>query len=124
MRKVAISAILALSVLSVSTPSQAKLVFLQGTVIAVFIGGVGSPAESVSFTMSFTPQATGCTNINQPNQIFAFSPADIADAQTRKNILTLVMASRTSGIPLTVDWDNAGAHCSANGFPIPMDVGM
>jgi len=39
-------------------------------------------------------------------------------------MLTVILAARTSGAPLTVDWDNAGAHCDASGFPIPEDVGM
>lgn len=124
MRKSAISAILALSMLICSTPSPAKLVFTSGTVISVFVGGVGVSPESVTFTMSFGPQTTGCTNVNPTNQVFVFNPTDIPDAQTRKNMLTLLLAARTSGIPLTVDWDNAGAHCDANGFPIPMEVGM
>lgn len=124
MRKSAISALLALSILICSTPSQARLVFMSGTVIGVFVGGVGSPAESVNFTMSFGPQTTGCTNPNPTNQVFVFNAADISDPQTRKNIVALLMAARTSGIPLTVDWDNAGAHCDSSGFPIPMFVGM
>lgn len=123
MRKSAISAILALSILICSAPSQAKLVFTSGTVLSVFVGGVGTPAESVTFIMSFAPQATGCTNVGGDKQVFVFSATDIPDAQTRKNMLTLLMAARTSGIPLTVDWDNAGAHCDG-GFPIPEEIGM
>jgi len=124
MRKAAIPTILALSILIFSTPSYAKLVFTTGTVISVFVSGVGVPAETVTFTMSFLPQTTGCTNPNTANQTFVFSPTDIPDAQTRKDMLALLMAARSSGIPLTVDWDNAGAHCDANGFPIPMYIGM
>ncbi len=124
MRKAAISAILALSISICSAPSQAKLVFTTGTVLSVFVLGVGSPAETVNFTMSFGPQTTGCTNPNTTNQVFVFNPTDISDAQTRKDMLTLLLAARTSGIPLTVDWDDAGAHCDANGFPIPMAIGM
>lgn len=124
MRKAAISAILALSTLIGSMPSHAKLIFTSGTVISVFVGGVGAPPESVSFTMSFGPQTTGCTNIDPTNQVFFFNPTDISDAQTRKDMLSLLIAARASGIPLTVDWDDSGAHCDANGFPIPMYIGM
>lgn len=124
MRKSAISAILALSILICSAPSQAKLVFMSGTVISVFVLGVGSPAESVNFTMSFGPQTTGCTNQNPTNQVFAFTPTDITDPQTRRDMLSLLLAARATGTPLTVDWDNAGAYCDADGFPIPMAVGM
>jgi hypothetical protein len=119
----AISAILALSILICSTPSHAKLVFTSGTVISVFVGGVGS-TESVNFTMSFGPQTTGCTNPSSTNQVFIFNPTDITDAQTRKNMLALLLAARTSGTPVIVDWDDAGAHCDASGFPIPMNIGM
>ena len=124
MRKAAISAILALSIVICSAPSYAKIVFTSGTVIGLFVLGAGSPAESVNFTMSFGPQVTGCTNPNQTNQVFVFNPTDISDAQTRKNMLALLMAARTSGTPITVDWDNSGAFCDAGGFPIPMAVGM
>jgi hypothetical protein len=124
MRKAAISAIVALSILIGSTPSYAKLVFTSGTVIGLFVLGAGSPAESVNFTMSFGPQTTGCTNPNQTNQVFVFNPTDIPDAQTRKDMLALLMAARVSGATVTVDWDNAGAFCDAGGFPIPMAVGM
>ncbi|MEA2754352.1 MAG: hypothetical protein QOJ54_641 [Aliidongia sp.] len=124
MRKSVISAILALSLMICSTPSHAKLVFTTGTVIGLFVSGVGSPAQSVNFTMSFGPQATGCTNPNTTNQVFVFNPTNIPDAQTRINMLALLMAARTSGIPVTVDWDNAGADCDASGFPIPLFVGM
>jgi hypothetical protein len=123
MRKAAISAILALSILIASTPSQAKLIFLQGTVIGVFVSGAAA-TETVDFTMSFAAQTTGCTNPNTTNQVFVFSPTDITDAQTRKNMLALLIAARVSGTPLTVDWDNAGANCDASGFPIPLFVGM
>lgn len=124
MLKAAISAILSLSILIFSTPTRAKLVFTSGTVLSVFVGGAGSPAESVTFTMSFAAQTTGCTNPYQTNQVFVFNPTDISDAQTRKNMLALLMAARVSGATITVDWDNAGAYCDASGFPIPMDVGM
>ena len=123
MRKSAISAMLALTILIFSVPSQAKLVFLSGTVLTVFVGGVARPAESVTFIMSFAPQTTGCTNAGGGNQVFVFDPTTITDAQTRKDILALIMASRTSGVPLTVDWDDAGAHC-AGGFPVPLNVGL
>jgi hypothetical protein len=126
MRKSAISAILALSALSFSTPSHAKLVFLSGTVLSVFSSGAGSSPQQVTFTMSFAPQTTGCSgpSSDPTNQVFVFNPTDISDTQTRINMLTLVLAARTSGIPLTVDWDNAGADCDASGFPVPLGVGM
>ena len=124
MRRSTLAAILALSALTCSVPGYAKLVFKAGTVINVFVSGVGSPAETITFAMSFAAQPTGCTNPNQTAQTFVYTPTDITDAQTRKDMLTLLLAARTSGIPMTVDWDDAGAHCDASGFPIPMDVGM
>jgi len=122
MCKSAISAILALSILIFSAPSQARLIFTSGTVIGLFVSGAGSAAESVNFTMSFGPQTTGCSNSGGTNQVFVFNPTDITDAQTRKNMLALLMAARISGTPLTVDWDNAGANCDANGYPIPLQI--
>jgi uncharacterized protein YraI len=126
MYKATISAMLALAALTFSTPSDAKLVFTTGTVVSVFVSGDGeTPAQQVTFTMSFAVQTTGCTNTgNGVNQVYTFNPNDIADTQTRNNMLSVILASRASGIPLTVDYDNAGADCDANGFPIPLFVGM
>lgn len=125
MRNSVISAILALAALTFSTPSDAKLVFTNGTVISVFVSGDTSPAQQVTFTMSFAVQTTGCTNTgNGVNQVFTFDPTDISDTQTRTNMLALLLAARASGLPLTVDWDNAGAACDASGFPIPLFIGM
>jgi hypothetical protein len=125
MRKSAISTILALSIAILSMPSHAAITFKAGTVVSVFTSGTGTPAESVTFTMSFANQPTGCPSTNQTGgQVFTFTPADVSDAQTRKNMLTVILAARTSGIPLTVVWDNAGAHCDASGFPVPESVGM
>jgi hypothetical protein len=127
MRKSAISTILAGSISILSMPSHAATTFMTGTVISVFTAaGIGTPAESVDFTMSFPNQTTGCPSTNQSanQQVFVFTPADISDAQTRKNMLTVILAARTSGLPLTVVFDNAGAHCDATGFPVPTSVGM
>jgi hypothetical protein len=124
MFKSAISAILSLFVLVVATPSDAKIAFTTGTIVSVFVGGAGTSAEQVTFTMSFPAQTTGCTNPYQPNQIFAFNPTDIVDAQTRKNMLAMLMSARATGSAVTVDWDDAGAYCDSSGFPIPMYVGM
>lgn len=125
MRKIGIAAALAISSLICSIPSQAKIAFKAGTVVNIFIAGAGSAAESVTFTMSFGIQTTGCKNNDPTLQMFSINPSNIADAQTRKDLLTLIMASKTSGIPLTVDWDDQGAHCDAvSGLTVPEDIGM
>jgi hypothetical protein len=124
MRKSAIFAITVLSALIFATPSHAKLVSMSGTVISVAVSGVGSAAQSVNFIMSFGPQTTGCSNPDTTNQVFVFNPTDITDTQTRINMLMVILAARTSGIPLGVDWDNAGADCDTDGFPIPLFIGM
>jgi hypothetical protein len=127
MRKLAISTVLAGSISILSMPSHAATTFMTGTVVSVFTAaGIGTPAELVDFTMSFpNPVKTGCTGTSPLNQqVFTFTPADVSDAQSRKNMLTMILAARTSGLPLTVVFDNAGAHCDATGFPVPTSVGM
>jgi hypothetical protein len=129
MRKTTISAILALSVLNFSVPSQAKTTFVTGTLVGVFVAGDGSTAQSGNFTIALpngeTSLTTGCTTASPSGQqVFVFDPTDITDTQTRINMLAVLLAARTSGIPLTVDYDNAGADCDAGGFPIPLFVGF
>jgi hypothetical protein len=64
--------------------------------------------ESFIFTISNQPTPTvSCGGYNR----FIISPATTADAQTRKNMVALLVAARVSGISVTVGYDSAGGGC-------------
>lgn len=128
MRKSIASAILlALSSLACSAPSHAAQTFVTGTV--TFLGvysNIINSAETVLFVISAPAITTGCSNgSGVGNPTFSFDTADISDAQSRKNLLTMLFAARTSGLPISVTYDNAGAHCDTQfNFPIPLNIAM
>jgi pectin methylesterase-like acyl-CoA thioesterase len=99
--------------------------FVSGDTDFIFGDGVGVFDRSdIHYVTTHKTSGSITAPSHQPNQIFAFNPTDITDAQTRKNMLAVLMSARTTGSAITVDWDDAGAYCDSSGFPIPMYVGM
>lgn len=43
--------------------------------------------------------------------MFSVSPNYIADAQTRKNMLAMLMTAKATGSPVTVAYDSNGGYC-------------
>jgi hypothetical protein len=126
MRKSIASAILALLSLAVSAPSHAATASVTGTVeFLVVYANIDDPAETVLFELTGGNITTMCPNASANTPTFSFDPADISDAQTRKNMVTMLFTARTSGLPISVSFDNAGAHCDGQfGFAIPLLIGM
>jgi hypothetical protein len=128
MRKSIASAIvLALSSLACSAPSHAATTYVTGTISGLYVySNVINAAETVLFVLSVGPITTGCSNgSGSGNPTFSFDPADVSDAQSRKNMLAMLYAARTSGLPISVSYDNAGAHCDTQfGFAIPLVISM
>jgi hypothetical protein len=130
MRKSTTSAILlALTSLAYLAPSQAAQTGVTGTVtFLVVYSNIINNAETVLFVLNNNnqPITTGCAQgSGGGNPTFSFDTHDIGDAQSRKNLLTMLYAARTSGLQISVNYDNAGAHCDDQfGFPIPLAIGM
>jgi hypothetical protein len=80
-----------------------------------------APPEVVDIVLNVRPPATGCPGGTAG---FEFSPASVTDAQTRKNMLTLLLAAKMSGSNITIVYDNAGAYCSVNGFAVPIGISI
>jgi hypothetical protein len=72
---------------------------------------LGYAAESIVFALDNQP-ATSCGYF----QMFSISPNYIADAQTRKNMLAMLMTAKATGSPVTVAYDSAGGYCD-QGMP-------
>jgi hypothetical protein len=134
MRKLTIPATALLFSLALASPVYATPTSITGTVTQVFVDSTENknPPETVFF--KFQPAAgqqaltTGCpqgsTTTAGTAEFFEFEPASVADAQTRKNMLTLLFAARTAGMTLEVAYDNAGAFCGTSGFAVPINLGL
>ncbi len=135
MRQLAIpAAVLLFSLAVFASPGYATPTSITGTVTQVFVDSTenNNPPETVFF--KFQPAAgqqaltTGCrqgsTTTPGTAEFFEFEPASVTDAQTRKNMLTLLFAARTGGMTLEVAYDNAGAFCGTSGFAVPINLGL
>src|SRR6476661_122393 len=98
MKALAYCALLSLSGVAASVPAQATIRTLSTTIVGygtLAPNVFGRPAETSIFQISTLPASTGCTGAN--NGWFAFSPATIADAQTRKNFTASLLAAKLAG---------------------------
>lgn len=117
MRRAVVSALAALTVFGISTTVQA-FTTTSGTVLNLTVDSTASgiAPEVVSFQISNMPN-TGCPN----GAWFMFNPSDIADAQTRKNMLSTLLAAKMSGANVNIVYSNT--ICDAGfGYAIPIAI--
>jgi|SRR6185437_9890649 len=113
------SALAALTVLGVSTNAQAFST-ASGTVVNLTVDAnvLQTGAEVVSFQVTNMPN-TGCP----AGGWFLFTPSDISDAQTRKNLLATLYAAKLSGNSVNVVYSNT--LCDAvYGYAVPIAIIM
>lgn len=70
------------------------------------IPALGYAAETFSFTITNQPSVS-CGAF----QYFTISPNSIPDAQTRKNMLALVLEAKATGGQIELAYDRAGGFC-------------
>ena len=104
--------VLALAVLSSVTtlPAFAGRVQITGTVRTITQMGtnVGYSAETVAFSLANQPTTLTCTSGYVQ---FIFSPATVTDAQTRKNMLTILISAQARGTSVEVAYDDSNTYC-------------
>jgi hypothetical protein len=112
MRRQLFAALVILAALAAQSAANAATAVVTGTIVTL---SVTSP-EWVVFNMSDQPPAasTGCS---APAAYFAFSPTSITDANSRRDLLALLMMAKAAGMTVLVSYDNAGANCDASGYP-------
>ena len=81
-------------------------------------GGAGSTPEVVSFQVSNMPN-TGCP----AGGWFLFTPSDVSDAQTRKNMLATLFAAKLTGVSINVVYSNTVCD-AAFGYAVPIAIIM
>lgn len=74
--------------------------------------GIGYTPETFTFRLNNQP-TIACTSGFQQ---FIVSPGSINDAQTRKNMLAVLLTAKASGASVTVAYDDAGGYCD-QGMP-------
>jgi hypothetical protein len=93
----------------------------SGTVINLVVDSTataGSIPELVTFQLTNMPN-TGCPG----GGWFMIDPTDVADAQTRKNLLTTLFAAKLTGASINVVYSST--ICSASlGYAIPIAIIM
>jgi len=72
---------------------------------------VGYTAETISFQLSNQP-SVACGSF----QNFVISPTSVPDAQTRKNMLAILITAKASDAQVQVAYDSTGGYCD-QGMP-------
>lgn len=119
MRRAIVSALAAFTVLVMSMTAQAFST-ATGTVVNLVVDSTaaGSAPEEISFQVSNMPN-TGCPS----GSWFFFTPTDVTDAQTRKNMVATLLAAKLSGASINVVYSNT--VCDAgSGYAIPIAIIM
>ena len=119
MRRTIVSALAALTVLGMSMTVQA-FPTATGTVINLVVDSTaaGSAPEVISFQVTNMPN-TGCPS----GSWFFFTPTDVTDAQTRKNMLATLFAAKLTGATINVVYSST--ICDAgSGYAIPIAIIM
>ena len=99
----------AIACLLVSLPAGATYnATATGTVVYVMqdAPSMGYVPETFSFTITNQPSVSCATF-----QYFTISPNSITDAQTRKNMIALVLEAKATGGQIEVAYDNTGGFC-------------
>jgi len=72
--------------------------------------------------LQFSPETVMFDLSNQPTiacpsgSHFVLSPTTIADAQTRKNMLAMLLHAKATGNQVAIAYDNTGSYCD-QGYP-------
>ena|SRR5690242_13657083 len=102
---------------AVCVPTWATTRTITATIVGMSV--TAAYPETTLFQISPIPAATACVLGN--NGWFAFSPATIADAQTRKNFVVFVVTAKSQGSSVLLVYDDAGG-CDPFGYPAPSQI--
>lgn len=88
----------------------------QATYNATAVGTIGA-IQQMSTSLQYTAETTSFIISGQPSvscanfQRFVISPATVTDAQTRKNMIAILLTAKASGAQVTVAYDSSGGDC-------------
>lgn len=98
--------------LAISISASAAITSIAGTVswVGQFSPTAGFAAESITFALTNQPTGLCSSGYN----MFMISPASVPDAQSRKNMLAILLTAKASGAQVQVGYDNASGFCDQN----------
>ena len=85
-----------------------------GTVTHIQQESPGLPSSPETFLFQISGQPTGLCG---PFNFFIISPNSVTDAQTRKNMVAMVLIAKAMGSQITVAYDSTGASCDQQ-YPV------
>lgn len=125
MRKETLPVLAALAMAFATLPARAANPVVTSTIKGLGVestDGSGGTTEVVTITLDAAlPATTGCP---AGNAGFEFEAGSVNDAQTRKNMLAVLLAARASGAPVTIVYDGTGKFCGAFGFAVPLAISL
>jgi hypothetical protein len=77
----------------------------------------------VDVQLSVALPGTSCPSSPSAPTLLEFDSTSVPDAQTRNNMLAILLAAKLAGSTIAIAYDgSATATCSPGGFPIPMYI--
>jgi hypothetical protein len=117
MRRWAVSVVAGVTLIASVPSAHAAQADATGYVVMItqLSAAAGYTAETVEFRLDNQPSVAGCTPWTTT---FSISPNTIPDAQTRKNMLALLLTAKTQGTAVEVRYDNAGSFCDGGAIGV------
>ena len=79
----------------------------------------GNIPEVVDIVLDQPLAATACP---AGTRGFEFDSNSVTDANTRKNMVSMLLGAKLSTVAVTILYDDAGTHCSTHGFTVPYSI--
>jgi hypothetical protein len=100
-----------------TTASAAYTTIATGTVTKIeqFTAAAGYTTGTFAFQVTGQPNVTAC---GARGGFFIVSSNSIPDAQTRTNMLAMLLAAYSSGTQVGVAYDNTGGFCDQTGIGV------
>jgi hypothetical protein len=81
------------------------------------VTGTVTFVQQMSTSLWFTAETTAFGLSNQPSincggyQQFIITPNSVTDAQTRRNMVAILLAAKATGAQVSIGYDSTGAFC-------------
>ena len=103
-----------------AVPAHAAIQTLTGTITVL---STPSTTENipgvVDIVLSVSLPATGCPGGTRG---FEFDSNSVVDAQTRNNMLSLLIGAKLTGVAVSIVYDDGATYCSVHGFAVPYAI--
>jgi hypothetical protein len=103
-----------------ATSAYATLRTQQGLITVLAVPStVGNIPGVVDIVLDQPLAATGCPGGTRG---FEFDSNSVTDADTRKNMLSMLLGAKLTGANVTIVYDDGNTFCSTHGFAVPYSI--